>query len=137
MPIECSPVEYVTIPPPSGQTCAQYLDNYISFAGGYITNPDATSACQYCSFSSTDAFLETSFNIFYSHHWRDLGIFVAFVIFNVSGPFHCPRAHVGGEADNRAQTTCIYMFTYLFRVRTGSLFGSLKDRVAALRSKSS
>ncbi|KAI0649902.1 pleiotropic drug resistance ABC transporter [Trametes meyenii] len=109
LPIECSAVELVKIQPPSGQTCSQYMDNYISFAGGYLTNPDATSGCQYCSFATTDAFLETSFNIFYSHHWRDLGIFVAFIIFNLF---------------------CIYSFTYFFRVRTGSLLGSLKSRLS-------
>ena len=84
MPIQCSDVEFVTIEPVSGQTCQQYMDPFISTAGGYLNNPNATSGCQYCSFDSTDAFLETNFNIFYSHHWRNLGIFAAFVLFNVS-----------------------------------------------------
>ena len=84
LPIECSPVELVTIQPPGGQSCEAYMSPYISFAGGYLANPNATSDCQYCSFSTTDAFLSTSFNIFYSNHWRDIGIFAAFVVFNVS-----------------------------------------------------
>ncbi len=83
-PIQCSPVEFVTIEPPSGQSCATYMGPYISTAGGYMTNPDATSGCQYCSFSTTDAFLNGSFNIYYDNHWRDMGIFAAFVVFNVS-----------------------------------------------------
>ena len=87
MSIECSAVEYVTIVPPSGQTCAEYMDPFISTAGGYLQNPSASADCKYCSFASTDAFLETSFNIFYSHHWRNLGIFVAFILFNVSACF--------------------------------------------------
>ncbi|OJT05939.1 Brefeldin A resistance protein [Trametes pubescens] len=115
-PIECSAIELVTIQPPSGQTCSQYMNPYISAAGGYLTNPDATNNCGYCSFDSTDAFLGQSFNIFYSNHWRDLGIFVAFIIFNIA---------------------CIYSFTYLFRVRTGSFFGSLKNRLAARRAAKS
>ena len=82
--IRCSDVEFVTIEPPSNQSCQQYMGPYISAAGGYLTNPDATSGCQYCTFSTTDAFLESSFNIFYSHHWRNLGIFAAFICFNVS-----------------------------------------------------
>ncbi|KAH9854553.1 ABC-2 type transporter-domain-containing protein [Lenzites betulinus] len=114
--IKCSAVELVTIQPPSGQTCAQYMGPYISAAGGYITNPDATSACEYCSFATTDAFLGTSFNIFYSHHWRNLGIFVAFIFFNLSA---------------------IFALTYVFRVRSGSLFGSLRSRIAARRAKAS
>ncbi|KAI9065216.1 pleiotropic drug resistance ABC transporter [Trametes sanguinea] len=116
MPIQCSSVELVTIQPPSGQSCSQYMEPYISMAGGYLTNPDATSGCQYCEFSSTDAFLGTSFNIFYSNHWRDLGIFAAFICFNIF---------------------CIYSFTYMFRVRSGSLLGSLKIRLSAARAKSS
>ncbi|KAI0332261.1 pleiotropic drug resistance ABC transporter [Cubamyces sp. BRFM 1775] len=116
MPIVCSPVELVTIQPPSGQSCSQYMGPYISMAGGYLTNPDASSNCQYCSFSSTDGFLGLSFNIFYSNHWRDLGIFAAFICFNIF---------------------CIYTFTYMFRVRSGSLLGSLKNRISALRAKSS
>lgn len=83
-PIQCSPVELATIEPPSGQSCAAYMGPYISSVGGYTTNPDATRACQYCSFSTTDAFLETSLNIFYDNHWRDLGIFAVFIVFNVS-----------------------------------------------------
>ncbi|RDX52640.1 pleiotropic drug resistance ABC transporter [Lentinus brumalis] len=101
MPIQCSDVELVTIQPPSGQSCSAYMGPYISAAGGYITNPNATSDCRYCSFSTTDAFLQTSFNIFYSHHWRNIGIFAAFICFNIF---------------------CIYMFTYIFRIKKGSLF---------------
>ena len=82
--ITCAPEELVQVVPPAGQTCSQYLSTFISNAGGYITNPDATSECNYCSARTTDQFLQSSFNIFYSHHWRDLGIFVGFIFFNVS-----------------------------------------------------
>ena len=58
----------------------------MSRAGGYLTNPDATSACQFCSFRNTDEFLDLSFNIKYSNRWRDIGIFIAFIVFNVCGP---------------------------------------------------
>ena len=55
----------------------------MSRAGGYLTNPDATTACQFCSFRTTDEFLDLSFNIKYSNRWRDVGIFIAFIAFNV------------------------------------------------------
>ena len=87
--ITCADIEYVTLTPPSGQSCGDYLSPYISMAGGYLTNPDATSDCQFCSVKTTDQFLEQSFNIFYSNHWRDFGIMVAFTAFNVS-PASCP-----------------------------------------------
>lgn len=81
--VNCAAVEFVTIVPPSGQSCAEYMNPYMSVAGGYLTNPDATSACQFCSVRTTDQFLGLTFNIFYEHHWRNFGIMVAFIIFNV------------------------------------------------------
>ncbi|RPD61629.1 pleiotropic drug resistance ABC transporter [Lentinus tigrinus ALCF2SS1-7] len=103
--IQCSSVELVTIEPPSGLSCAAYMDPFISVAGGYLANPNATSACQYCEFSSADAFLGNNFNIYDSHHWRDLGFFAAFVCFNVGW---------------------IYVGTYIFRIKKGSLFNFLR-----------
>ena len=84
LPIRCANVELVPITPPSGQTCQQYMGPYIAANGGYITDPNATDTCHFCQYDSTDGFLGNSFNVFYSHHWRDLGIFAAFICFNVS-----------------------------------------------------
>ncbi|KAJ6624079.1 ABC-2 type transporter-domain-containing protein [Mycena sp. CBHHK59/15] len=91
--------------PPSGQTCGQYLATYIANAGGYLTNPDASSACEFCSTATTDQFLGASFNIFYSHHWRDAGLMFAYIGFNILG---------------------LYALTYFFRIRTTSIFALSK-----------
>ena len=85
--ITCAPIEYVTIQPPLGQTCQQYLGQFINNFGGYITNPDAASSCQFCSYRTTDEFLQSNSNIFYSHHWRNLGLVFVYVGFNVSQLF--------------------------------------------------
>lgn len=82
--ITCATDELATLTPPSGQSCYQYMANYISEAGGYLTNPNATSACEFCSTSTTDTFLQASFNISYGHRWRDIGFLCAYVVFNVS-----------------------------------------------------
>ena len=95
--VNCAAVEFVTITPPSGMTCAGYMDSYISAAGGYLSNPDATSACQFCSVRTTDQFLGLTFNIFYDHHWRNFGIMVAFVFFNVRR--FCPTRCTSSQAD--------------------------------------
>ncbi|KAH8118882.1 ABC-2 type transporter-domain-containing protein [Phellopilus nigrolimitatus] len=95
--ISCSSTEFVTVDPPSGQTCSAFMDPFISTGGGYVDNPDATSACKYCSARTTDEFLSTSFNIFYSHHWRNLGIVFGFAVFNVG---------------------LLFAFMYLFRIRS-------------------
>ncbi|KIY47177.1 hypothetical protein FISHEDRAFT_66171 [Fistulina hepatica ATCC 64428] len=80
--IHCSDVEYVTLNPPSGQTCSEYMATYISEFGGYLTNPDASSDCQFCSTDSADQYLQSHFNIFYGHHWRNVGILCGFIAFN-------------------------------------------------------
>lgn len=88
--VSCAEVEFVTLQPPSGQTCDNYMAKYISAAGGYLRNPNDTSNCQFCSVATTDQFLEANFNIYYSHHWRDFGFMMAFILFNVSFLTHMP-----------------------------------------------
>jgi ATP-binding cassette, subfamily G (WHITE), member 2, SNQ2 len=84
--IECSSIEYVTVTPPSNMSCGQYMNPYISFAGGYLTNPDATSGCQFCPMATTDQFMMQNFHVSYDHRWRDLGILCAFAVANVGVP---------------------------------------------------
>jgi ATP-binding cassette subfamily G (WHITE) protein 2 (SNQ2) len=81
--ITCGAVEYVTVRPPGGQSCQQYLGQYINQSGGYITNPNALENCQYCSYRTTDQFLQSNSNIFFSHHWRNLGFMWIYIGFNV------------------------------------------------------
>lgn len=76
-------MELVQLNPPSGMTCAQYLNPFISSAGGYLVNPDATTACSFCSMSTADQFLASGFNIFYDHAWRNFGLMFAYIVFNV------------------------------------------------------
>ena len=63
------------------------MNQYISRAGGYLTNPNATSSCQFCALRTTDQFMEESFDIFYDHRWRDLGLMIAYSVFNVGDCF--------------------------------------------------
>lgn len=82
--VSCSAVEIVRINPPVGQSCGQYMATFISFAGGYLLNPEALTDCEFCGTQSSDQFLGSSFNIFYVHRWRDIGALVGFIGFNVS-----------------------------------------------------
>lgn len=76
-------MEFVKINPPSGETCMQYLSQYITLNGGYLSNPNATNMCEYCQYRTTDEFLKGR-NIYYSNHWKNLIIFLGFTVFNVS-----------------------------------------------------
>ena len=86
--ITCAPTELVTIEPPSGMSCASYMDPYISVLGGYLTNPNATAECAFCPFRTTDEFLQQYFNVSYEHHWWDLGIILGVTVINVRHPLH-------------------------------------------------
>ncbi|KAF9650879.1 pleiotropic drug resistance ABC transporter [Thelephora ganbajun] len=103
--VDCSSMEYTYIDPPSGQTCLQYLGMYISANGGYVSNPSATSQCQFCRYRTADEYLNANFNIRYSHRWRNAGLFIVFIVFN---------------------TFCIYAFTYLFRMKQWEIPAVLK-----------
>jgi ATP-binding cassette subfamily G (WHITE) protein 2 (SNQ2) len=81
--ITCAAIEYVTVSPPSGQTCQQYLSQYINRSGGYVTNPNAVENCQFCNFRTTDQFLQFNSNIYFSHHWRNFGFMWIYIGFNV------------------------------------------------------
>ncbi len=81
--VTCASNEYLTFDPQPGMTCAQYMQPYITEAGGYLQNPDAISDCSFCTTSSTNTFLE-SINSSYSTAWRNFGILWAYVAFNVA-----------------------------------------------------
>jgi len=122
--INCSPLEFVTINPPSGMTCGEYMGPFMSRAGGYLKDAAASASCQFCSTRTTNQFLEGNFNIFYGHRWRNVGLMCAFTVFNVSRL--CCLVLVGWDADWFAQIVMTYIFTWLFRIRTGSLLPSFK-----------
>jgi ATP-binding cassette subfamily G (WHITE) protein 2 (SNQ2) len=113
--ITCAAIEHLTITPPSGQTCQQYLGQYISNFGGYITNPGAVDSCQFCPYRTTDAFLQSNSNIFYSHHWRNFCIMWIYVGFNVRRLLNSSSA--SSLAYTLGQILAVFAMTYIFRIR--------------------
>lgn len=69
--------------PPSGQTCGQYLAEYLTTQVGKLHNPDATTSCQYCSVTTADEYLSGE-QIYWSDRWRNFGIVWAYVIFDIA-----------------------------------------------------
>lgn len=70
--------------PADGQTCGEYLSSYIAATGtGYVVNSDATSNCEFCAMSTTNAFLK-AVSLNYDLRWRNLGIFIAYIFINVA-----------------------------------------------------
>lgn len=112
--MRCAAKEFVQVIPPSGMDCSAYLNSFIGFAGGYLQDSSATDSCGYCPYNNADQWLRANFNIEYTHRWRNIGILFAFVAFNVAAT---------------------YVFTYLFRIRTGGLPKPIKKYIEARRAR--
>lgn len=88
--VTCSESESAIFDPPPGQTCLQYLTDFLNAgAPGQLYNPSATSACQYCPISSAEQFLAAT-SVYPSQRWRNFGIVWAFIVFNVSDTSQLP-----------------------------------------------
>jgi len=79
--VHCSPLEFIMLSPPVGQTCTQYLSAFMDLAGGTLANPDAVQQCLYCPVANTDTLL-AGINAFYGERWRNLGLLWVYVVFN-------------------------------------------------------
>jgi ATP-binding cassette subfamily G (WHITE) protein 2 (SNQ2) len=80
-PVQCAPPEAAYFNPPHGSTCSSYAQAFVNSATGYLTNPDATTSCGYCQYSSGAEYMLT-LNIEPKDKWRYFGNFLAFYISN-------------------------------------------------------
>ncbi|OCK76589.1 ATP-binding cassette transporter [Lepidopterella palustris CBS 459.81] len=80
--IECASHEIAKFNPPTGQTCAQYMAEYLKVAPGRLLNPTATTVCEYCPMKIADQFLANS-ELYWSQRWRDFGLIWVYVVFNI------------------------------------------------------
>ncbi|KAG0022990.1 hypothetical protein BGZ80_010678 [Entomortierella chlamydospora] len=78
----CSSTELSIFHAPPGQTCNEYAGAFIATDTGYLNNPDATGNCEYCPYTLGQQYFEP-LNMFYVHRWRNLGIFSAYILFNI------------------------------------------------------
>ncbi|KAK7207385.1 ABC-2 type transporter-domain-containing protein [Myxozyma melibiosi] len=105
--VRCGDDEFNVFNPPDGQTCYQYAADFLTTSGGYINNPNATSLCQYCQYTTGDDYLST-INVKFSHRWRDIGFLCVYLVFNVFAAF------------------IVY---YFLRIAKIDVFGSIKKRL--------
>ncbi len=75
--ITCKSDEFIPFNPPSGQTCQQWAGEFVTGFGGYLDNPNDTTACRYCQYEVGDQFF-LPLNIRYENRWRDVWILFAF-----------------------------------------------------------
>ncbi|KAL4806551.1 ABC-2 type transporter-domain-containing protein [Aspergillus unguis] len=78
----CEQVEFLSLNPPAGSTCYQYMEPFISQMGGYLQTPNATDTCTFCQISSTDTFL-AQVESHFSDAWRNFGLMWVYIVFNI------------------------------------------------------
>lgn len=83
VPITCTGTEVVQFNPPSGQNCASYLQDYLSYANGNLLNPNATDRCRICPIADTNSLLGV-LGIHFEDRWRNLGISIMFSLANIA-----------------------------------------------------
>lgn len=81
--VTCASNEFTTLSPPDGQTCGDYMADYILRAGGYLLDPNATRDCNYCKIKDTNVYLAT-INSEYDTRWRKFSIIWAYIAFNIA-----------------------------------------------------
>ncbi|EPQ60137.1 hypothetical protein GLOTRDRAFT_67504 [Gloeophyllum trabeum ATCC 11539] len=79
--ITCRSDEFAIFNPPSGETCQSWANTFVQGFGGYLDNPNDTSACRYCQYRSGDEYF-LPLNIRFDNRWRDAFILFAFFAFN-------------------------------------------------------
>lgn len=82
VPVVCSENELAVFNTPDGQTCASYLAEYMAGEGARtnLLNPDATSQCEVCVYTTGTDYLATLNLPDYYDGWRDAAIVVIFAI---------------------------------------------------------
>ncbi|KAH6845782.1 ABC-2 type transporter-domain-containing protein [Chaetomium sp. MPI-CAGE-AT-0009] len=82
--VRCKPDEVTSFDPTAGQTCGEYMADFLASNAGYVENADATAACRYCPYE-TGAEYARVFNLNEKYHaWRDTGITALFCISSYS-----------------------------------------------------
>lgn len=81
-PVVCRADELTNFDPPTGETCQSYLNTYLTQynPGANLINPEATSGCQVCSYTTGTDYLATINITDVTTGWRDIGITGIFVI---------------------------------------------------------
>ncbi|KAH8808575.1 ABC-2 type transporter-domain-containing protein [Xylogone sp. PMI_703] len=80
--VQCTSSELNVFNAPPGQTCGEYMSNFFNNGGiGYIVN-NASSVCEYCAYAVGDQFYEP-LGLKFEHRWRDLGIYIVFIVSNL------------------------------------------------------
>ena len=70
--VQCKPDEFTSFNPPAGQTCGEYMADFLGSNAGYVENVNATASCQYCPYATGGEYAQ-GFNLNEKYYaWRDV-----------------------------------------------------------------
>jgi ATP-binding cassette subfamily G (WHITE) protein 2 (SNQ2) len=101
VPVRCATNELARFTAPDGMGCTEYVAPFVSQAGGYVETL-ANGECGFCQYASGEEFA-SGFSVLASHRWRDVGIVIAFVVFNFVVVFVCSWLFLGGARRLRSR----------------------------------
>jgi ATP-binding cassette subfamily G (WHITE) protein 2 (SNQ2) len=81
-PVRCKESEFAIFDPPTGLSCATYLEPYLAGPGSRnnLDNPDAMSGCRVCEYTRGSDYLYTVNLKDYYYGWRNAAICCLFAI---------------------------------------------------------
>ncbi|KAI1952324.1 ATP-binding cassette transporter snq2 [Ophidiomyces ophidiicola] len=80
--VTCKPEELNRFTPPPGQDCGSYMKNFFANGGSGYLIKNTTDACEFCAYKIGDQFYKP-FGMNFDNRWRDLGIFLCFIVLNL------------------------------------------------------
>ncbi|KAJ5885530.1 hypothetical protein N7495_010040 [Penicillium taxi] len=69
--VKCEPSENFKFSAPSGQTCGQYMADFLSTQSGYFLDSNATDTCSFCQYSTGADYAKTYSLKEKYYSWRD------------------------------------------------------------------
>ena len=70
--VKCKPDELTSFSPPTGQTCGEYMADFLASNAGYVENANSTTSCQYCPYATGGEYAQV-FNLNEKYYaWRDV-----------------------------------------------------------------
>lgn len=79
--VNCAARDLAYFDPPPEQTCYEYAASFLSTSAGYLMNPNSTSDCSYCKYTTGNDYLDV-LDYSYSDHWRDWAVFLGWCLVN-------------------------------------------------------
>lgn len=70
--VECNPSEYLQFSAPAGQSCGDYMSDFLSSNPGYLLNANATGTCSFCEYSTGADYARTFNKLERYYGWRDV-----------------------------------------------------------------